>query len=221
MSLGCPLSWGIILVSPRPFSHLWDNSSSKMSDDSSSPIPNAAHSTLLRLATISRLFTLNVSWDESFTLMEEFTCMYSSISDGSFPVERLMYSMWEAATLTSRSVDVLHGRCMITQSKMAMFAPEDSSGQTRRAETAMGRLIIHGIRSSLQRLLKSFGHFVMTWLQEICVALFPHFKNTSTGDILLLLDPTVLTLGLSLTRHELQNCTSGCLRLVWDVENWD
>lgn len=192
-----------------------------MSDDSFSRTPNVVHSTLSRLATISRSFTLNVSWDESFTLMEEFICMYSSISDGSFQAERLMFSMWEASTLTSKSVDALHGRCMITQSKMAMFAPEASNGQPRRAETAMGRLILHGIRSSLQRLLRNFGHFAMTWLQEICVVLFPAYRNTSTGAILQLLDPTVLLMGMTLTRHELQLSQNGCLRLVWDVENWD
>ena len=153
--------------------------------------------------------------------MAEFISTYSLISDGSLAVERLMYSMWEAVTLTSRSVDALRGRRTTTQSRMETLLQGGSSDPTKRAEMALGRLILRGIQSSRLKLLKSFGHFAMTWLHEILLARFPHFRSIATGDIALSLDPTVLQLGMSLTRHALQNSTNGCCKLIWDLENWD
>lgn len=215
----CPVGYNISFANSTSFPCLV--SSSKMSEEHSSPIPSAEHSTLSRLATISQTLVLNVSWAESDTLMEEFTSMYSSISDGSLAVEKLIYSMWEAITLTSQSVAALRGRRTTTQSKMETLWQVGSTDPTKRAEMALGRLILRGIQSSRLKLLKSFGHFAMTWLHEILLARFPHFRNTATGDIALQLDPTVLQMGLSLTRHALQSSTSGSCKLIWDLENWD
>lgn len=185
----------------------------------SSPTPSAETWTLGELWNIFQNFELSVSLEESCTLMEEFTSMLSSISTDSLALERLQYSMWEAVILTSKSLEELLRRATTTRSKMATWWAEDWSVPCTRAEVALGRLILSGVRSSWQTVLRSFGDFAMNWFRNMWLEVLLRYPNTPSGDI----DPRLLLtrhpLEYGSTRQLLMESTSGSLRLLWDLDH--
>lgn len=184
----------------------------------SSLTPNAVISTLGESSTILHSLKLSASLEESCTLMTEFISTVSSISTDNSALEQLQYSMWEASTLTSSSLEGLRRRDSITRSKMAMWSQEDSNAPNTRAEVALGQLILNGVRLSRQRLLESFGSFATNWFRNMWLEVTLLWPNMSNGGI----DPSILRTRLPTeygsTRLELQQSTSGSCRLSWDLE---
>lgn len=185
----------------------------------SSHTPNAGTWTLGELWIIFQNFELSVSLEESCTLMEEFISTLSSISTDSSALERLQFSMWEAAIQTSRSLEALLRRVTTTRSRMETWWAEDWSVPCTRAEVALGRLILSGARSSWQNLLTSFGDFAMNWFRNMWLEVLLRYPNTPSGDI----DPRLLLtrhpLEYGSTRQLLMESVCGSVRLIWDLEH--
>ncbi|ALC04312.1 putative protein [Gemycircularvirus gemy-ch-rat1] len=189
----------------------------------SSPMHNVGDLGFLGLLWgCSQRIELSVPLEESLTLMGEFTSTLSSISADSSAVERLMFSMWEAATLTYRSLEGLQRRATTTGSRMAMWSQEDSNGRyLDRAEVALARLVLSGLQLRWQRTQENFGDFVTSWLQNMSAALSTASGATQTGSSGLWMNPTLPPMEYGLTRQRLRESTSGSVRLVWDLDHWD
>lgn len=187
----------------------------------SSPTANVAISILGELWTCLQNIELSASLDESCTRMEEFTYTLSSISVDSSVQERLQFSMWEAATLTSRSLEELQRRDTTMRSKMAMSSQEGSNVRLTRAEVALTQLILNGVRLSWQRQQSSFGNFATNWFRNMWSEAILLYGSIASGS----LHPSILSTlppeGYGLTRQQLRESTSGCCRLVWDLEHLD
>ena len=187
----------------------------------SSPTHSVAVSILGELWTSLQRFELSASLDESCTRMEEFIFMLSSISIDSSVQERLQFSMWEAATLTSSSLAALQRRDTTMRSKMAMSSLVDSPVRITRAEAALTQLILNGVRLSWQRQQTSFGNFATNWFRNIWSEAIRLYGSIASGA----LHPSILSTlppeGYGLTRQELRESTSGSCRLIWDLEHLD
>lgn len=185
----------------------------------SSPTPNVAISILGELWRSLQTFELSASLEESCTRMEEFIFILSSISIDSSAQERLQFSMWKAATLTSRSLGELRRRDTTMRSKMAMSSLEGSGVQITRAETALTQLILNGVRLSWQRQQNSFGNFAMNWFRNMWSEAIQLYGSIASGS----LHPSILSTlppeGYGLTRQQLRESTSGSCRLIWDLEH--
>nr|WPD49009.1 MAG: replication-associated protein [Grus nigricollis-associatied genomovirus] len=166
--------------------------------------------------TCLETWELSASLEERSMLMAEFISMYSLISDGSFRRERFVYSMWEASTQTSSLLAALQRRLTTTRSRMATLWQADLED---RAETAIGTLIISGVRRHIADLLTSFCTFATSWLREILSAPFQTSGPTLTGSGTPEFPNTVSPLELSLTRQRLRESTSGCHSLLLELAN--
>jgi len=186
---------------------------------SSSPIPKPETIVMIGLGwTCLRTWELSAASQESFTKMEEFISMYSQISDGSFRHERLMFSMWEASTLTSNQLGELRARLSTTSARMEILS---QAGYHDRAETQIGILIRSGIQRQINNLLKSFCTFAINWLHEISYEDSPISEPMQHGNLLNDLNRTVHPQALSLTRQELREWQNGSIRLIWGLEQLD
>ena len=185
----------------------------------SSPTHSVAISILGELWKCSQRTELSVSLEENCTRMEEFIFMLSSISVDSSVQEQLQFSMWEAATLTSRSLEELRRRDTTMRSKMAMWSLEDSPGHPTKAEVALTRLILSGVRLSWQRQQTTFGDFATNWFRNMWSEAIHLYGSIASGS----LHPSILSTlppeGYGLTRQELRESTSGSCRLIWDLEH--
>lgn len=160
----------------------------------------------------------NVSLDESCTKMEEFISMFSLISDGSFRQERLTYSMWEAVTLTSCQLGQLRERCTTMQSRMETVLRVASND---RAQTAILTLTISGLQQRIANLWRSFCTFATVWLQEISSVVSQTSKPTLTGNGEENQAHTLDPRALGLTRQKLHESLSGCVKLIWGLDQLD
>lgn len=187
----------------------------------SSPTPSVAISILGELWSSLQAFELSASLEESCTRMEEFTFILSSISIDSSAQERLQFSMWEAATLTSRSLEELRRRDTTMRSKMAMWSQGDSNVPCTRAGVALTQLILSGVRLSWQKQQSSFGNFATNWFRNMWLEAIHLYGSIASGS----LHPSILSTlppeGYGLTRQQLRESTSGSCRLIWDLEHLD
>lgn len=187
----------------------------------SSHTPNVELSILSDLLTTLQAFKQSVSLDESCTLMEEFIFIVSSISTGSSLLEQQQFLMWEAATLTSRSLEGLLRRDTTMRSKMATWLREDSPVPHTAAEMALTRLILSGLQSSWLKTVMSFGVFATSWFRNTWHEASLVYPNMPTGSLHPRILSTIHPTELALTRQELRESTSGSCRLVWDLEQLD
>lgn len=162
---------------------------------------------------------LSASLEESITRMEDFTYTASQTSDGSFEVERLTYSMWTVVTRTSSLLREHQRRVTTTQSRMETLLLEASNGQSERAELELGRLLISGLRSRVQRIESHFGNFVMSWIPKLLLAHSGSSQSMQTGDLPRSLPSMSHHEDLSLLGEMLMVEMSGYNQLVSDWAN--
>lgn len=179
----------------------------------SSHTHNVETSIPTRLFAILQTWELNASSGESITQMEDFTSMYSQISDGSFAAEELTFSMWEAATQTSRLLKDLRDADTTMRSRMATL----SLGDWPDLKDQMRGLTIlaeSGLRLSRLNLVTSFWSYASDWLREILSLPGAAFSNSQTGDLLPRLRSMVPQQEWGSTRQVLMDAMIGCRRVV-------
>lgn len=184
----------------------------------SSPTPNAETSIPGELWSAFHLWELSASLVESITRMEDFICTVSQISDGSFEVERLTYSMWTVGTQTLSLLREHLRRDTTTQSRMAMLSAEGWQGRSR-AQWELGRLLRSGLELRKRRIETNFGLFVTNWIPKLLHALSTHSASMLTGDLPRNL-PSMSTIDeLALFREMLTEEMTGYRSLVSDWMN--
>jgi len=186
---------------------------------SSSPTHNVESLTLSELWIAFQNWQGNVSLDESLTLMEEFTCIASSTSDGSFEVEKLMYSMWEVSTQTLAALVAIRKRATITQSRMETLYAEGLPDPHLRCEVEMALLIQNGLRLHRLKIETSFGNWCTSWILRVQQLLFPNFRNTAIGNLRLMLPRMSHQQELSSLEERLTVETIGFYNLESDLRN--
>nr|UQB76455.1 replication associated protein [Flumine genomovirus 6] len=186
---------------------------------SSSPTLNAESLMVSSLWTTFRRWEASVSWQEKVTRMGDFTYTCFAISDGSFEVEKLMYSMWQVSTQTLNLLEEHQRRDSIIRSRMETSSVEDSVVQRGRAEEEMGRLYLAGLRSRVQAVETSFGNWCTAWIPRVQLALSRRSPSTPTGNLLLTLPVMSHHWELNSLAETWTEEMTGYHNLVWEVEN--
>nr|UGV21555.1 MAG: replication-associated protein [Giant panda Genomoviridae] len=119
----CPVSWAIILVSPRTLWTQLCQAFFAMHDTFSSLTHNAATCPSGPCWTSFHHWELSASLDESSTRISAFISTCSQISDGSFEVEKLIFSMWTVGTQTSNALGELQRKVTTMRSRMETLSP--------------------------------------------------------------------------------------------------
>lgn len=211
------MSWAIILVSPRTFWTQQCQASFAMPDTSSSLTHNAATCPSGQCLTTLAHWELSASLDESITRISDFIFTCLQTSDGSFEVERLIYSMYVVGTQTSNVLGEHRRRVTTTQSRMATSWQAALNGRFP-AQLDLGRLLIRGLRLRVRRLEENFGNFARSWIQRLCAVHSASCRNTPIGGLNRSLPcmshPEDLTLLVEMMTDEI----AGYHRLVLD---WD
>lgn len=162
---------------------------------------------------------LSASLQESVTRMGDFIYTSSQISDGSFEVERSIYSMWTVGTRTSNLLGEHLRRVTTTQSRMEMLLREAWSDPSGRAELELGRLLIDGLKLRVRRIERHFGNFAMSWIQRVLRVHSDSLQNTRTGNIERCLPSMSHQEDLNLLAEMLTEEMSGYASLVSDWES--
>ena len=184
----------------------------------SSPTLNAMDWTPSELWSAFHHWELSASSAESVTRMEDFIFTCSQTSDGSFEVERLIYSMWTVGTQTLSLLREHQRRAMTTQSRMETLCAEGWVGRNR-AEVEMGRLLLSGLELRKRRVETNFGNWCMNWIPKLLHARSTHSASMLTGDLPRSL-PSMSTMDeLSLFREMLTEEMTGYRSLVSDWQN--
>jgi len=129
-----------------------------------------------------RHWEANASLDESVTRMEDFTSTCFAISDGSFEVEKLIFSMSVVSTRTLRRLEALRSWDSTMQSRMVTLFAGDWEDQTWLAEVQMAKLMRSGRRSRLRRIETSFGNWCIDWILRLLRVHSRSSKSTQTGN---------------------------------------
>lgn len=174
---------------------------------------------LSQLWNAFRIWERSVSLDESITKLEDFISTCFAISDGSFEVERQIYSMYMVVTQMSRLLRAHLNRAVNTQSRMAILSVEDLSTQSSSAELEMGRLVIHGLRLRVRRIENRFGNYAMHWIPRLLRLLSLHLANTVTGNMQLQFQSTVTLRDLDLKAEQVMAEINGYYSLELDLES--
>ena len=143
--------------------------------------PNAATSTLGALLRCLETWELSVSLDEKITLMEDFTSMLSSCSNGSLSHEMSVYSMWTDTIQISFAVTAHRKRVQLMQQKKETLWLEDSTSAN--SEHRFLTLGLCGLKSSYRELERNFLRLARVWLQGHFVVPSLHSSATPTGSI--------------------------------------
>lgn len=157
----------------------------------------------------------SVSWDERVTMMEDFTSMLSSCSNGSLSQEMSVYSMWTDTIQMLYAVTAHRKRDGIMRRRMETLSLEDLNAQCERRFLGMAE---YGLRSSYLKLERSFLKLARFWLHgHFCVP-SRHYAPTPTGDI----DPspcrTSTLVDYRLTQQRTQSLLLGYHTLWRDLE---
>nr|UGV21551.1 MAG: replication-associated protein [Giant panda Genomoviridae] len=176
----CPVSWAIILVSPRTLWTQLCQAFFAMHDTFSSLTHNAATCPSGPCWTSFHHWELSASLDESSTRISAFISTCSQISDGSFEVEKLIFSMWTVGTQTSNALGELQRKVTTMRSRMETLSRVVSSDQT--ASMGAVRLLTCGLRLRARRIEASFGVFARNWIPRVCAAHSGSCRNSPTGD---------------------------------------
>ena len=125
------------------------------------PIHNVETSTLLQWSIILRDLELNASSAERTTQMGAFICTLLSTSESNIGPGTRVHSMLKDATQMYRLLAEHRKRAMIMQSKMEMWWLGDWKDLQ---EAEWMQMVACGLRSSMQRVSKSFGTYANAWL---------------------------------------------------------
>lgn len=180
---------------------------------------NAVHSAGMLLWNAFHRWEGNASLHESHTLMEEFISTCSSVSDGSFAVERLMFSMWTVGTQILSLLAEHRKRVTTMQLRAETLSVEDYDEGTVSAEVEMGRLAISGLRLRVRRIENSFGNFVTNWIPRVLQQLSLNLEHTRTGNSLWPIQSMNLPLGILSGLDSLTDEMIGYYNLVSDLRN--
>lgn len=213
----CPVSWAIILVSPRTLQAHSCHRFTAMPDTSSSLTLNAETCPSGMCLTSLSDWELSASSQEKNIKLSAFisTCLLTS--DGSFEVERLMYSMYTVGTQTSNLLAEHQRRVTTTQSRMVTSWLAASNGL--RAESDLARILISGLRLRMQRIERHFGAWSRSWILSLCVAHSASCRNTPIGSTPRLLPCMSHPEDLRLLEEMLTDEIRGYRQLVSDWDN--
>lgn len=132
-----------------------------------------------------RHWEASASLDESIMRMEDFISTCFAISDGSFEVEKLIFSMSTVTTQTLRRLEALRSWDTTMQSRMVTLFAEDWEDQSWIAEVEMVRLMRSGRRSRQRRIEMSFGNWCTDWILSLLHAHSRSSRSTQTGNFAL------------------------------------
>lgn len=142
-------------------------------------IHNVETSILLQWSTILRDLELNASSAERITQMGVFICTLLSTSESNIGPGTHVHSMLKDATRMYRR-HVEHQKTgLIMQSKMETLLLGDSNDLL---EAEWMQLVGCGLKSSMQRMSQSFGHYANHWLHVHWSLHSPNSELTQPGN---------------------------------------
>jgi hypothetical protein len=151
-----------------------------MADTFSSPTVNVETWIRTQLWSSFQAWERSASSAESITNLRAFISTLSLISDGSFEVERRIYSMWTIATQTSNLLEEHQRKVTTMRSRMETLWAGGLRDQYR-AEVEMARLLTSGLELRVRRIEMSFGHFATSWIQKLLPVLSVNSRSTPIG----------------------------------------
>ena len=125
------------------------------------PTLNVETSTLSKWSTILLALELNASSAERFMQMGDFICMLLSTSESNIGPGTPVHSMLKDSTRMYRRLEEHRKTGLIMQSKMETLLLGDSNDLL---EAEWIQLVECGLRSSMQRIFRSFGRYANHWL---------------------------------------------------------